>query len=102
MRNEIKREPAGPGRRNKWLSRNPKIAPFYTAAIEMLMTGPRSQKPSWRAVRKMMVVLATAPRVQLVGLGKRVPYPMTVPQHVRNSWRSYPHIAITANLEVAS
>lgn len=89
----------GPGRRMKWLMRHPKLVPFYTLAHGVLQNGDRAQKPSWRAVRKMMVLLATAPRITLPGVG-RVPYIIAKYRHERPSWRSFPHQVINANLQV--
>ena len=90
----------GPGKHQRWLSRHPKLAPFYTLAVGMLTTGPRSQQPSWRAVKKIMANLATCPRVVVPGLG-RVPYLMMLQRHDRLPWRQLPKIRIDANLEVA-
>ncbi len=87
----------GPGRRAKWLQRHPKLAPFYTAAFGMLSTGDRAQKPAWKAVKKMMVVLATAPRVVLPGVG-HVPYVLAQYRHKRSTWRSFPRHPITSNM----
>lgn len=90
----------GPGRRAKWLMRHPKIALFYSAAVSMLQENERAQKPSWRAVRKMMVVLATAPYVPMPGIKGGIPYPMASARHARPTWRQYKRQAIDANLQV--
>lgn len=86
--------------KRKWLARHPKMAPFYSTAVGMLMTGERAQRPSWRAVRKMMVVLATDVRVLLPGVGL-VPASLSMYRYQRPTWRSYPRQAITANMQVA-
>lgn len=86
----------GPGRKQKWLQRHPKLAPFHNAAFGMLHTGDRSQKPSWRAVRKMMAVLAMAPKVVLPGIGL-VPYPLVQYRHLRASWRSFDRVVLSSN-----
>lgn len=89
----------GPGRRMKWLMRHPKLAPFYILAFNVMSTGERAEQPKWKAVRKMMVILATAPRVPHPVLG-RVPYIIAKYRHERPSWRSFPHQTINANLQV--
>ena len=96
-----KQEKVGPGRRMKWLMRHPKLGVWYKAAINILQNGDRAQKPSWKAVRKIMVVLATAPRVSVEGLGN-VPYPLAFARHERLTWRQYPHQTIDANLKVVA
>lgn len=99
MRERVRQEEnPGPGRRMKWLQRHPKLAPFYTAAVGMLRNTDRAQMPSWRAIKKMMVVLATAPKVIPLGLRMPVPYPLMQYRHERGSWRSYPSQQITSNL----
>lgn len=90
----------GPGRQNKWLQRHPKIAPYYNLAWEMLRNGERSQAPKWKAIRKMMVALAVAPKVRMIGVGI-VPYQASLGRHERGSWRSFPRVVIDANLQVA-
>lgn len=87
----------GPGRTNKWLGRHPEIGAFYSIALRMLQNGDRAQRPSWRAVRKMMVSLATAPRIKMLGVGV-VPYQLAMNRHERGSWRSFPRRVIDANL----
>ena len=87
-------------KRLKWLQRHPKLAPFYTTAMAMLKTGPRAQEPSWAAIRKMMVVVAQSPRITVPALG-RIPAITIQGRHERGSWRSYPHVMIDANMEVA-
>lgn len=97
----LPRNPVGPGRLAKWLQRHPKLAPFYSTAFGMLSTGNRAQRPSWKAVRKMMVVLATSPKIVLPGVG-HVPYVLAQYRHQRASWRSFPHQHIDANIKVAT
>lgn len=87
-------------RQLKWLQRHPKLAPFYTTAMAALKTGPSAQEPTWRAIRKMLVVIAQSPRVDVPGLG-RIPAIAMQGRHERGSWRSYPHVTIDANMEVA-
>ena len=70
-------------------------------AIAVLKNGERATPPTWRAVRKMMVALAIGPRINIVGVG-RVPYILHSGRHERGSWRSFPHVTIDANLQVAS
>jgi hypothetical protein len=91
----------GPGRTAKWLQRHPKLAPYYTVAVNLLSNGDRAQRPSWRAVRKMMVVVAQSPRIKMVGVGV-VPYLLHLGRHERGSWRSFPRVVIDANLQVQS
>jgi hypothetical protein len=91
----------GFGRLGTWLRRHPKLAPYHGMAVAILKTGERAQQPSWRAVRKMMVVLATAPRIKMVGVGV-VPYLLHNGRHERGSWRSFPRQVIDANLQVQS
>lgn len=86
----------GPGRRNKWLMRHPKLAPFYDMAVQMLGGGA-----SWKAIRKMMVITAQNPRVQHAD-GRRYPFIALQSRHQRGSWRAYPHVTIDANLQVQS
>lgn len=93
-------EKPGPGRRMKWLQRHPKLAPYWALAHEMLSTGEKSQQPKWKAVRKMMVALAVAPKVRMIGVGI-VPYQASLGRHERGSWRSFPRVVIDANLQVA-
>lgn len=91
----------GPGRRNKWLQRHPKLAPFYVMAINYLKNGERAQQPTWRAIRKMMVILATSERVHLPSIQTPLPWPITLPTATKPSWRSFPSTRIDANLAVA-
>jgi hypothetical protein len=91
----------GPGPLLKWLQRNPKLAPYYRGAAAMLSTGPRSTPPRWRAVRKMILVLAQAPTIKLPHVGV-VPYLAVTERHARGPWRSFPHQTLDANLKVAS
>lgn len=90
----------GAGKRAKWLSRHPKLEPYYALALEMLMNGTRSQAPRWKAIRKMMVALATAPKIKMLGVGV-VPYQCGIGRHERGSWRSFPSVVIDANLAVS-
>lgn len=91
----------GPGRRARWLQHHPKIAGFYQMAEGVLSNGSRSQPPKWKAVRKMMLVLATQPRVKVIGLGDRIPFMLTQGFHERGPWRAYPHVTLDANLKVS-
>ena len=55
-------------------------------ARQALMTGPRSQAPSYRAIRKMVRYLLVSPLHN------------KVPQYMRGSWRSWPaEIGVTPN-----
>lgn len=90
----------GMGKRLKWLQKHPKLAPYYTLALGMLQTSDRATFPTWRAIRKMMVVVATAPKIKHAILG-RIPYMILKPRHMRPSWRTFPHVTIDANLKVA-
>ena len=92
---ERREAPVGPGRRNKWLMRHRKLAPFYAMAVNMLGNGAR-----WRAIRKMMVVLAQAPKIRPVGSEHAYPYVAMLGRHERGSWRSFPRVVIDANLQV--
>ncbi len=87
------------GKRMSWLIRHPKLATFYSVAQGMLMSGPRASTPTWRAVKKMMVVIATNPHIKHAVLGS-VPAVLLQARHQRPSWRSYPHQTIDANLKV--
>lgn len=87
-------------KRLKWLQRHPKLAPFYTTVLAMLKNSPRAQEPTWKAIRKMLVVVAQSPRVAVPGVG-RVPAIIMQGRHERGSWRSYPRVHIDANMEVA-
>lgn len=91
----------GPGRQNKWLARHPKIGGFYAMAVGILQNGDRAQRPSWKAIRKTMLLLATQPRVRVIGVGDRLPFMLTQNRHERGAWRSYPHITLDANLKVS-
>lgn len=95
-----KHKAPGIGKRLKWLSRHPKIAGMYPLAVKVLQNGDRASHPTWRAIRKMMVILAQQPRVAVLGLG-RVPFLLTQGAWERGTWRSYPRVVIDANLKVA-
>lgn len=86
-------------KRLKWLQRHKKLAPFYTTALAMLKNGPRAQEPSWAAIKKMMVVVAQSPRINVPDIG-RIPAITMQGRHERGSWRSYPRVVIDANMEV--
>lgn len=88
------------GKRMSWLIRHPKLAPFYSMAVRLLQNSDRATKPTWRAIKKMMVLLATGPRVRMIGVGDNVPFMLSQSAHERGSWRSYPHVTIDANLRV--
>ncbi len=88
------------GKRMAWLIHHPKLAPFYSMSVRLLQNSDRAQKPTWRAIKKMMVLVATGPRIDMPGVGKRVPYMLGQASHERGSWRSYPHVVIDANLKV--
>lgn len=91
----------GPGKQNDWLNKHPKLAPYYRIAVACMKTGERSHPPTWRATKKMVVVLATAPKINLPGFG-RVPATLAVSRHVRGSWRSFKSVPINANLQVTA
>lgn len=92
----------GVGARMDWLRKHPKLAPFYTAALAALSTGPRATPPKWRAIRKLMVALAISPRVKPIGFKQAIPAMAMLDRHQRGSWRDLPHVTIDANLQVAS
>lgn len=91
----------GPGRRTQWLIRHPKVANYYAAALSILQPKGLGQRPSWRAIRKTMVALAAAPRIQPVGVPQPIPYQYMQAPHERGSWRDWPRVAINANLKIA-
>lgn len=93
---EFPSKPPGPGRRVKWLMRHPKLAPFYQMADQLLGGAAK-----WKALRKMMVVLAQSPRIKPMGADYGVPAVALLPAHQRGSWRSYPRVVIDANLKTA-
>lgn len=87
----------GPGRRNTWLLRHPKLAPFYGMASAILGAGA-----SWRAIRKTMVHLAISPKVRLHPFkSDTAPALALLGRHQRGSWRAMPRVVIDANLQVA-
>lgn len=86
----------GPGRRMKWLMRHPKLAPFYVMVTQMLGEGAK-----WKAIRKMLVIVAQNPKVKHAD-GKRYPFIALQSRHQRGSWRAYPSVTIDANMKVAS
>ena len=87
----------GKGRLMKWLQRNPKLAPYYQEAVRLLNNGGTA--PTWKAVRKMMVIVATGPKINDIVLG-RIPFITTQGRYERGSWRAYPRVTIDANLTV--
>lgn len=89
-------EKVGPGRRMKWLMRHPKLAPFYVMVTQMLGEGAK-----WKAIRKMLVIVAQNPKVKHAD-GKRYPFIALQSRHQRGSWRAYPSVTIDANMKVAS
>ena len=93
-------KPAGIGKRMKWLSRHPKIVGMYPIALNLLRNSERASVPTWRAIKKMMVILATQPRMNVPALG-RVPFMLTQGMWERGTWRSYPGVVIDANMKVA-
>lgn len=61
---------------NKWLKANKVSGQQFAIAQGMLMTGPKSTPPSWRAIRKMIGLLRNK-RVGQADSG------------TRRSWRTY-------------
>lgn len=79
----------GLGKRQAFWKTNKDISPFFTAAQDMLMTGPRSQRPTWRATVKTMRRIAVSPKITLPALKMAVPAIMMVARHARGSWRMF-------------
>lgn len=76
------------GKRARFFDANKEIATFYTAALDLLMTGPRAQRPTWRATVKTMRRIAASPRVKPPGMPIPVPLFMLTARHMRPSWRA--------------
>lgn len=100
-REAVRQEKPGPGRRARWLQRHPKLAPYYEAAMQMLQPRGLGQRPSWKAIRKTMATLAVSPRIRPPGFDHSMPYQYLQGISERGSWRSWPRVAINANLAVS-
>lgn len=82
------KRPVRVGKHARFFEANKEIATFYTAALDLLMTGPRAQRPTWRVIVKTMRRIAASPRIKPPGMPVPVPLFMLTQRHMRPSWRA--------------
>ncbi len=78
----------GIGKRQAFWKHNPELRPLYSVAVGLLMTSPRAQKPTWRAVVKTMKRIKSSPGILMHGF-RVVPAFVVTPRHLRGSWRLF-------------